>query len=208
MKSLDGLKMETKKHRVEELPVILNNGNIQKTIDDYYKFLQLVQIDEIRTHLGGMDAIGMFHELKRGVVKDGPYFEISIFEAANRIMTDLTILFGIQELLFHERLSEYKNYRVEFGNGNKQLFDIHSDSTRGGRRLVGEAFNVAPSYFHTKKSQELTKLRKYKQPSDFILLLFNQDAFTERTTLVNTEFELHLAVDVEKKHKQFNPAPV
>jgi hypothetical protein len=96
-----------------------------------------------------------------------------LFEAANRIMTDLVILYGVRWLLKHA-FFRFDTYIVAYGNDNRQGFDIRA--TSDGLELIGEAFNVAPSFFQGKKSSMLKKLRRAIPRADFKLIMFNHDA--------------------------------
>ena len=86
--------------------------------------------------------------LKREKLDHGPYRDVTLFEAANRIMSDLVILKGIRWLL-DEKVFPFDAYTVEFGNENRNGFDIRAE--QGGKTLVGEAFNVAPSFYPVKR---------------------------------------------------------
>ena len=57
--------------------------------------------------------------------------------------------------------------------GVKGGYDI--TATAGSFSLVGEAFNVAPSFFQAKKSSMVKKLRA-QQNADYRLVIFNADA--------------------------------
>jgi hypothetical protein len=87
-----------------------------------------------------------------------------LFEAANRIMSDLAILHGVKCL------------RVEFGHENNNGFDITADN--GSEALAGEAFNVAASFFPVKRNAALKKLRSKPGPRApaYRLLTFNREA--------------------------------
>lgn len=88
-------------------------------------------------------------------------------------MTDLVMLAAVRWLL-RERRFPFRAYEVEYGNGNEQKHDIMA---RVGRRaLAGEVFNVAESYFNTKKGKVLKKLRASRPTPDFRLLVCNHDA--------------------------------
>jgi len=103
----------------------------------------------------GKTGVPLFMALKREKLVGGPYPDVSIFEAANRIMSDLVILKGVAGLL-RSNWFPFSSYTVEFGNENENGFDIRASS--GSASLVGEAFNVAPSFFQTKKGSALKKL--------------------------------------------------
>ena len=63
---------------------------------------------------------------------------MTLFEAANRVMTDLVILHGVKSLLEYE-IFPFHTYTVEFGNEDRNDFDL-SASNKTGEKLIGEAF--------------------------------------------------------------------
>jgi hypothetical protein len=87
-------------------------------------------------------------------------------------MSDLVILYGIEYLLRSKHFP-FTEYKVEFGNENRNDFDIEALSSN--ESLVGEAFNVAPSFFQGKKSHALKKLKKPIE-TKYRILMFNSDA--------------------------------
>jgi hypothetical protein len=54
-----------------------------------------------------------------------PYPTVTRFEAANRIMSDLVILYGVKWLLDNS-VFPFENYIVEYGNEDKNGFDIRA----------------------------------------------------------------------------------
>ena len=90
-------------------------------------------------------------------------------------MSDLVILLGVRRLLCNSTVGQvtlpFSQYDVKLGieAGN----DVTAESN--DLRLVGEAFNVAPSFFQTKKATTLKKLRQ-DTTADYRLLIFNEDA--------------------------------
>lgn len=118
-------------------------------------------------------GLSLLEALKRDQLKTGPYPGVTLFEAANRIMTDLVILHGVAWLL-KEKIFPFNSYTVEFGNEDKNGFDIKARI--GGKTLVGEAFNVAPSFFQIKKSSMLKKLRHNGEKADYRIIMVNHDA--------------------------------
>jgi hypothetical protein len=145
----------------------LTRANIDGTIDAY-----LGSLVKIGSTIAGSRGIPLLHELKRGISGSGPYADVSLFEAANRIMTDLVILNGVKWLLRNPAFP-YPFYDVEYGHDNKQRFDIEAETH--GQRLVGEAFNVASSFFQTKKAKMLRKLNK-EVSAAHRLVMVNHDA--------------------------------
>lgn len=170
----------------------LNILNIDKAIADYLELLKqvpvLVEADNVLSFLT---------KIKREKVNSGPYPHVTLFEAANRIMTDLTILYGIEELLKGTQFQELKfnSYKVEFGNENYNCFDI--EANEDGKELVGEAFNVAPSFFQGKKASALKKLRKSGDKNKIILLLYNADAVGLKYKATKEENVFHLPIKIK-----------
>ena len=128
--------------------------------------------------------------------KDSPYPNVTLFEAANRIFTDLTILFGVQRLLKNEVAGIcFDEYLVSFGNENNNPHDIIA--IKGERKLIGEAFNVAQSFFQGKKSTALKKLRAAKVSNEIILIMFNADAVRNGYAAKIIENEYHVPVEIK-----------
>jgi hypothetical protein len=158
----------------------LSLTNVGAVIEDY-----TASIEKLGDTIANLDGIRLFEALKRNRVGAGPYPEVTLFEAANRIMTDLVILHGVKWLLDHE-IFPFASYTVEYGNENKNGFDIRA--TVGRKTLIGEAFNVAPSFFQIKKYTMLKKLRV--ATADFKIIVVNHDAVqsTYGPKLQNMEF--------------------
>jgi hypothetical protein len=90
-------------------------------------------------------------------------------------MTDLVILKGVKWLLTNSDFG-FDSYMVEYGHQNNNNFDI--EASGNGQRLIGEAFNVAPSFFQGKKSAMLRKLN-IDEKANIKLIMFNHDAVEE-----------------------------
>jgi hypothetical protein len=56
-------------------------------------------VETIRASVAGMSGLRLLKALKRDQVKVGPYPHVTLFEAANRIMTDMVILYGVKWIL-------------------------------------------------------------------------------------------------------------
>jgi len=170
------------------IPRKLNLVNIDKAISDYKD-----SINSIPFSINSNDILSFLTSIKREKLKVGPYPEVSLFEAANRIMTDLTILFGVKYLLNGAILElDFAEYTVEFGNENKNDHDLMA--CNGRKRLIGEAFNVSESYFYTKKSFALKKLNKSVETNQIKLLLFNSEAKANHLNPKISENEFHFPV--------------
>jgi hypothetical protein len=153
------------------MPELLTDKNVDVNLQAY-----LASIGGLGTSILGLTGIGLLKELKRGAAGSGPYSDVSLFEAANRIMTDLVILYGVRGLL-KSRVFPFESYSVEFGHGNAQAHDVLAKA--GDVLLIGEAFNVAPSFFPVKRNAALKKLRKSSSGSGCRVLLCNHDAVGE-----------------------------
>lgn len=160
---------------LEQIPRELTSDNIEKAIQDY-----LLIIHEIPLSLNAKDFLELMSKLKRDKINFGPYPTVTIFEAANRIMTDLTILFGIKQILETPIAPNlvFHKYLVEFGNEHYHQHDISASNEEF--HLVGEAFNVSQSFFQAKKYSALKKLRKSKlEGKKIILVMYNAEAHSE-----------------------------
>lgn len=147
----------------------LNSANISRITQDF-----LGTLSEIGESIHGLRGIALLTALKRDKLAHGPYKNVTLFEAANRIMSDLVILRGVAALLQANAFA-ITQYRVEFGNEDNNGFDIRGTAP-DGKLLIGEAFNVAPSFFQVKKLKALTKMRQKGGDATFRLLLVNDDA--------------------------------
>jgi len=177
---------------VTDIPRKLNKENIDNAIETYKSLL-----NEIPLRIEGSNILELLTKLKRDKINFGPWKNVSIFEAANRIMTDLIILYGIKQILDGTlpHLNLYKEFDVELGNENKNLHDIVSYSN--GKTLIGEAFNVAPSFFNVKKGKSIKKLVGSISPKDHLVILCNSDSHTARVFKTSTINEIEIIrVDV------------
>lgn len=148
----------------------LNKGNIESSIKLYQS-----KLIDIPLKIESNNIVDLLKKLKREKIKSGPYPNLTVFEASNRIMTDLVILFGVKKLLnnvFKE--INFKEYNVEYGNENLHDNDIEAESN--GVKLKGEAFNVAESHFPGKKCKMVNKLIKDYNGKDVIIIIYNEDA--------------------------------
>jgi hypothetical protein len=147
----------------------LSNANIDTIIAAF-----TMSAEKLGNSIANLKGLKLLQSLKREKVGDGPYPRVTLFEAANRIMSDLVILHGVKWLLNHD-VFPFDSYTVEYGNEDKNGFDIRA-SNASGQRLIGEAFNVAESFFHGKKSAMLKKLRHPAETAEFKIILVNHDA--------------------------------
>src|SRR5579864_872215 len=130
-------------HALHNFERSISKANAASLIATY-----LASVEEIKNSLGDYKVLNLFKVLKREALGAGPYPHVTMFEAANRILSDLVILYGVKRLL-DNNIFPFESYTVEYGNENQNGFDICA--TGNGRTLIGEAFNVAQSFFQTKK---------------------------------------------------------
>jgi hypothetical protein len=155
------------------------------------RYLDLVK--EVGTTLKGASGLQLLQHLKRTAAQAGPYPHVTIFEAANRIMSDLVILYGVKWML-ETNAFPFDSYKVEFGNEDNNGFDIRA--VKDGKVLVGEACNVAPSFFPVKKASMLKKLSTTAEKVDYKLVLFNRDAISAAYKPKLRSTEVFVCVDV------------
>lgn len=169
----------------------LDKVNIDPCIKEYLR-----KLDSIKLPASQNDILLLIYSMKREPLDSGPYPRVSFFEASNRILSDLVILFGVRQLLHKASVGNvqlpFSEYEVSLGveGGN----DLRASA--GGQTLIGEAFNVAPSFFQSKKSSAIKKLKQQK--ADYRLVLFNSDAVQRPTNfLYRSETSMvYLPVDV------------
>lgn len=157
--------MNSSRARIER---VLSAENIDGLCSRY-----LAGVESVGKSIEGLRGVRLLSALKREVVGAGPYPNVTLFEAANRIMTDLVMLNGVRWLLKHE-VFPFRSYTVEYGHGNEGEHDIVAGG--GGKTLIGEVFNVAPSLFSMKRSKTLKKLRASNTKADYRVILVNHDA--------------------------------
>ncbi len=185
--------MKVKNQYLQKIPRTLNNEKIDSAIEEYFSILSKTSIN-----IDSKNVLSLFKQLKRERVKQGPYPGLTVFEVANRVMTDLVILFGVKKLLKQEEdYMIFDEYTIELGNENNQSFDIQAQ--KENKKLRGEAFNVASSFFQGKKSSALSKLRKNNHNNDTIVILYNSDAPKKgkdyKPVFVENEFHLPVQLD-------------
>lgn len=149
---------------------MLNKSNIEHEINKYYS-----KIHDIGKTIANKTGLELLMSLKREKLNHGRYPDVTLFEAANRIMSDLVIYHGVRMLLKSDY--PFDEYTVELGNENNNTFDIEAECH--GKRLAGEAFNVASSFFQVKKNACLKKLRDKASDYDYRIIVFNSDAISQ-----------------------------
>jgi hypothetical protein len=137
---------------------LVSRANVDEIIRDYRE--SMADVGKVVREQRGRELLSA---LKHDAVGAGPYPNVTLFEAANRIMTDLVMLHGVRWLLKHE-MFPFREYTVEYGHGNEGEHDIVA--TEGGKALIGEVFNVSRSLFPMKKAASLKKLRASRTKAD------------------------------------------
>lgn len=177
----------------------LNKSNIDSIISEFTS-----SIEGLGTSINGKRGVSLLVALKRDKLTTGPYPGVTLFEAANRIMTDLVILHGVSWLL-KTNIFPFESYTVEFGNEDHNGFDI--TAKMGDKSLVGEAFNVAPSFFQIKKSAMVKKLRNDGASSDFKIIMVNADAVTYSYCPKEEKGLYYVIVDIATSSVRIIPKP-
>ena len=167
-----------------------NTSNIDSFLQTYEE-----SFAKIGSSIQGLYGRKLFIALKRKHLNEGPYPGVTLFEAANRIMSDLVILHGVRSLLTTRRFP-FDEYRVELGHENNNAFDIMANN--GTEKLVGEAFNVSDKFFSSKKNSALKKIREKSVSADFKILMFNQEAVSNAYRPKLRENEFFVLVDTDR----------
>lgn len=167
---------------------VITSQNIDEMLATYVD-----SAETLGSSISGLTGMKLLEALKRDAVGQGPYPKVSLFEAANRIMTDLVILIGVRHLL-RARVFPFASYSVEFGHGNKQEHDLVANA--GSLHLIGEAFNVSPSFFPTKKHSVLKKLRHSSIEATTSVIMCNHDAVRDTYAPQLRVHECLILVDV------------
>jgi hypothetical protein len=176
---------------ISEIPRELDRSNIENAISDY-----LTLLNQLPLHIKSENVLDFLTDIKRKELNCGPYPHVTLFESANRIMTDLVILYGVKELLNGKiKDLDFEKYQVEFGTENFNDNDIFAQDKNSV--LVGEAFNVAKSFFQSKKAKSLKKLRGEKNKNKILLLLYNADAVEKNYIPKLQENEFHLPIELK-----------
>ncbi|MGF6330146.1 hypothetical protein ABH909_003024 [Pseudomonas sp. BS3782 TE3695] len=177
----------------------LTLANIDAITMDFHRELAV-----IGQSIRGKTGLPLMLSMKRDRLGHGPYPGVSLFEAANRIMSDLVILHGVAALL-KDKHFPFDEYTVEFGNENHNDFDIYASSA--GASLAGEAFNVAPSFFQGKKSTALKKLRAKATEATYRVILFNAEATRKGYIGRGKDDIYYVVVDISSRTVAVSPKP-
>lgn len=114
------------------------------------------KIIENKPHFNNTNSIfELIDQVKRNPTNIGPYEDISVFEALNRIGSDLVLLRGAEKL-FNEGLDKKIPTEILLRMGNTKGFDF--EVYFGKTIIYGEAFNAAESFCKDKMRQAIHKL--------------------------------------------------
>ena len=186
--------------KVSKRQRILTRSNIESEIQNYLDVVNSIKFpDRKGTNLEYMIS------LKRDPIGSGPYEWVSIYEASNRIFSDIVILFGIRHILLKPQIGSvslpFDKYEVKFGA--EDGFDIMADN--GKEKLAGEAFNVAKKYF-SKKRHEMKNKLEAANGYDYKILIFNSDAIArpQKYILKSSKEMIFLPINWQKDLEEFN----
>jgi len=181
-------------------PRRLTRGNIGKALATYRRHVEELSLGPA----AGLRGLDLLLALKRKKVGGWPYGkDLTWSETANRIMSDLVILYGVRFLL-RDHIFPFREYTVQYGIENEQGYDVRAG--RGRLTLKGEAFNVAESFFQNKKSSSLAKLRKPPKAT-CRLIMFNQDAVKPGYAPRPEKGEYFVLVNVQSGDGRIVPGP-
>lgn len=134
----------------------------------YQKYWELLSKNPFPTFPADGDVIKTIYALKRkeeGSQAIGPYRNITVFEAANRIASDLVILNGIFQIIESDLKLKDSKIRIHFGSTH-----IKGEGDFKINEKIGEAFNVAPSFYAGKLWKTLDKWKKERKKLEYILV--------------------------------------
>lgn len=115
----------------------------------------------------------LIESIKRTPEKIGPYQNISVFEALNRIGSDLVLLSGATQL-FKEELKGIKPQSIHLKMGSTRGFDFEV-FLNDKKVIYGEAFNAAESFCKEKMRQAIIKLIDNKDGKTNSAIVFVND---------------------------------
>ncbi len=139
----------------------------------------------------------LINAIKRTPEKIGPYQNISIFEALNRIGSDLVLLSGAEKL-FNGFINEIVPKSIHLKMGTTHGFDFEV-KLADEKIIYGEAFNAAESFGKQKMRQALHKLID-KNPDKNAkngIIFMNEDLegvlkeFQNKKERENTKIKIH-----------------
>jgi len=129
-----------------------NPLNKEEFIEAKKLYLEFITTNEYEIK-ATKDIFQLIQNIKRSPEKIGPYQNMSVFEALNRIGSDLVLLSGAEKLF----TSEIPPENILLRMGNTQGFDFEV-LYKGNKKVYGEAFNAAKSFCKHKMRQAIDKL--------------------------------------------------
>jgi hypothetical protein len=165
--------MKTGFHFTEDSEKYLNEANVQDLKINYTKSLTDNPFPQIS--FKAKSHTSTLYKLKRESYNIGPYTNISIFEAANRIATDLTMFDGVLALIKKDKKLGNK-VMLRFGSKHENGRGDFTFLLKNGEEVEGECFDVAASFF---KSKLYKTLKKWEGNDKFRYLVFNSDVLND-----------------------------
>jgi len=155
----------------ENLQEYLKRASIQRLERKYLTYFKKNPFPNLR-HKSIPEILNKLKRLKYNI---GPYENITVFEASNRIATDLTLFKGIEKLFAMNEIP--KDSKVLIQLGNMQMKGKGDFSVKGKiLDLEGEVFDTAPSFFNNKLYKVLAK---WKDNPNLRFIIFNESVFME-----------------------------
>ncbi len=114
----------------------------------------------------------LIDSVKRSPEKIGPYQNISVFEALNRIGSDLVLLAGATKL-FAGEIPTIKPEKIHLKMGTTHGFDFEVH-VKDSKPIKGEAFNAALTFCGQKMRQAIHKL--LKEEAEEAIIFINESA--------------------------------
>ncbi|MCC6739468.1 MAG: hypothetical protein IT452_10520 [Planctomycetia bacterium] len=150
---------------------VVTAGDIDGKIVCYVEELDALLLPELPRRPLALFRMLKRHRFPRGEEKS----EISVFEIANRAMSNLVVYLTARRLLSNagEVLGSDSLDSIHLALENEDGSDLAA-VTKTGRVLKGECFNVATSFFPVKRSHAVRKLKK--ATADIRVLSYNHDA--------------------------------
>lgn len=136
----------------DEFNEALSQEKFEKAKSAYLKSLE----DNSYSIKNASNIYELINNIKRTPEKVGPYQNISVFEALNRIGSDLVLISGAEKL-FKGDLKGIKPQSIQLKMGTTHGFDFEV-TLEDGKVVYGEAFNAAESFCKHKMRQAIHKL--------------------------------------------------
>jgi hypothetical protein len=164
----------------------LNKKEIANLKENYLAMLRSKQFPKIENG----DYKTFLNTVKCDHYNIGPYIDITIFEAAYRIVSDMPIFEGVLEPYNGKAIHKDSKVILRLGTmqeKGKGDFSVFEES----REKQGEAFNVASSFFRNKMYKTLVKWKNNKLLS---FVVFNENCLENESCRIYLE-------NIEKKQK-------